>query len=84
MGTAGPVAQTGRLYCESPFAEESGQLPTYSLKVLAMPGWVSLGDEEERGRASDVLHEPWSLQPRTLGMLCSSVTTYRRKACAHT
>lgn len=66
MGTAGPVTQTGRLYWASPFAEESGQLPPSSLKVQGMPGWGSLGDEE-RGRASDVHCEPWSLQPRTLG-----------------
>lgn len=83
MGAAGPVAQTGSLYWASPFAEESGQLPPSSLKALGTPGWGSLGDEK-RGRASDVHCEPWSLQPRILGMPRSSVTTYRRKACAHT
>lgn len=53
MGTAGPVAHTGRLYWASPFAEKSGWLPSSSLKAPGMREWESLGDED-RGSANDV------------------------------
>lgn len=56
MGTAGPVAQTGRLYLANPFAEESGWLPSSSLKAPGTPGWESLGNGD-RGSTSRALRE---------------------------
>lgn len=62
MGTAGPVAQAGRRYWASPFAEESGQLPPTSLKAPGTPGWESLGDGD-RGSTNDTHQEPCSFSP---------------------
>jgi hypothetical protein len=44
MGIAGRVAQIGRLFWAIPFAEESGWLPSSSLKASGTPGWESSGE----------------------------------------